>query len=144
MATMPANTPEDRQRLAEAAAARRRELTLSVAAAAEAAGLAKDTYKRVERGLPIRDSGYIKIDKALRWAPGSAAAILEGAAGAITVERSPGGAGFVHAAIPDEELKGAVTNAIVAVADTLTAREIRDISDRVLAELRQRGLLDEE
>lgn len=106
--------------------------------------MSKDTFRRVELGLPIRDSSYAKIDKALSWAPGSSVDILGGADGPIAIESSSIGGGFVLASVPDDELKGAVTNAIVAVSDTLTAREIRDISERVLEELRQKGLLDEQ
>jgi hypothetical protein len=141
---MPATHLQYLDKLAELAQARRRELGLTLSAATRQAALAKDTYRRVEQGLAIRDSNYTKIDKALQWAPGSAVAILEGATAAITVELDPANAGVMHAAIPAKELKGAVASAILAGADSLTAREIRDISERVLAELRQRGLLDTE
>lgn len=141
MSHMTANTPRDLLRLAAAAKARRRDLGLTIAAVAEAATMSKDTYKRVEAGLPIRDSSYTKVDRTLNWAPGSSVAILEGAENAIAVG-STVGSGITLASIPDDEVKGVVTNVIVAVSDTLTAREIREISDRVLEELRQRSMID--
>lgn len=104
--------------------------------------MSKDTYKRVEAGLSIRDSSYVKVDKALQWAPGSATGILEGG-DAIAVKLGAPGPGLMVASVPNKEVKDVITTAIVAVSDTLTAREIRDISDRVLAELRQLGVLDD-
>ena len=96
--------------------------------------MSKDTFRRVEHGLPIRDSSYSKIDTALRWATGSALAILAGEGGPVEIEAGPTD-GITIATIPDAVLKGAVTKAIIATSDTLTAREIRDLSDRVLEEL---------
>ncbi|MFE7510152.1 hypothetical protein ACFU8I_02825 [Streptomyces sp. NPDC057540] len=133
---MPTTTPQDRERLAKAVATRRWELGLSITAAAEAAGLSKDTYKRVELARPIRDSGYGKVDKALNWAIGSSAAILNGADGPIETQATPVD-GVQIAAMPDSEVKEAVARVAIATTDSLTAREIREFSERVLAELRK-------
>lgn len=128
--------PRDLDRLAERALTRRQELALPLATAAQTAGMSKDTFRRVERGLPIRDSSYSKIDAALRWAPGSSLGILAGEGGPIETEPIPA-SGLTLATIPDDTLKGAVVKAVIATSDTLTAREIRALSDRVLEELRR-------
>ncbi|MFB7605252.1 hypothetical protein [Streptomyces gardneri] len=137
-----AETPE--ARLGRLVQARRDELALPLRAAAESAELAVNTLRRVESGLPVRSVSYAKVDRALSWAPGSSMAILGGAAGPVTITRSPVAEGFVLAQLPDDEFKGVVTNAVVAVADGLTAREIRDISERVLADLKAKGYLGDE
>jgi hypothetical protein len=127
--------PRDLKRLANAITERRMALGLTIAAVADAAAMSKDTYRRVEVGLPIRDSSYVKVDKALRWAPGSAIDISQGKEPIEVLGAAV--PGVTLASIPDEKVKGAVTNAIVAVADGLTAREIREISARVLGELQK-------
>ncbi|MGW0032094.1 hypothetical protein ACWDXD_19990 [Streptomyces sp. NPDC003314] len=142
MSETDSETPE--ARLGRLVHARRMELDLSLRAAAESADIAVNTLRRVESGLPVRAVNYAKIDRALSWASGSSMAVLGGAHHPIEVEATPVDDGIMLASIHDEDLKGAVTNAVVAVADTLTAREIRDISERVLQELRQRGLLEGE
>lgn len=69
----------DLARLGEAMEARRGQLRLSVSAAARRAGLARDTWEKVEAGkqkpYKTTQSG---IEEPLRWAPGSVAALMEG------------------------------------------------------------------
>ncbi|MET9728450.1 hypothetical protein [Streptomyces zaomyceticus] len=133
---MTTSLPRDLDRLAEKALTRRQELALPLATAAQTAGMSKDTFRRVERGLPIRDSSYSKIDTALLWAPGSSLGILTGEGAPIEIH-PPSASNITLAEIPDDTLKGAVTKAVIATSDTLTAREIRALSDRVLEELRR-------
>ncbi|MBX9425456.1 hypothetical protein [Streptomyces lateritius] len=137
-----AETPE--ARLGRLVHARRMELDLPLRAAAESAEIAVNTLRRVEAGLPVRGASYAKVDRALSWAPGSSMAILGGATGPVTITPSPAGEGYVLAQLPDDDFKGVVTNAVVAVADGLTAREIRDISERVLADLKAKGYLGDD
>lgn len=47
-------------------------------AAADAAGISKDTWRRAEEGLEVWDSKLAQIDKALGWAVTSCIAIAEG------------------------------------------------------------------
>jgi len=54
------------------------ELFTSRKAAADLAGVSKDTWQRVEEGLDVRETTYVKIDKALGWAPGSCLIVAEG------------------------------------------------------------------
>lgn len=129
-------------RLGELIRSRRLELDMSKRAVSTAAGLSINTYQRVEDGYSVRDVTYAKIENILGWAAGSVQEILDGASDPVIVER---GAvrGVVHAKVPEADLEGAVTSAFVAVSDTMTAAEIRDLSRRVLDELRRRGIVEE-
>lgn len=68
----------DLGRLAKHVKAHRLELYPSRLAAAQAAGVSKDTWQRVEEGEPVRESTYVKIDRALGWAAGSCFLVAEG------------------------------------------------------------------
>ncbi|MEV6854757.1 helix-turn-helix transcriptional regulator [Streptomyces microflavus] len=127
------------QRLATDVRERRLELRLGIAAAAEKAGMSKDTWRRVEEGSRVRDTSYAKIDSVLGWAPGSALSILDGAE-AIRVE--PLGVGDLAAArIPESELERAITGAMVVVVDNMTAAEIREVARRAVEDLKDHGIL---
>lgn len=90
---------ERRVRLANAIEARRKELGLSLSAAARAAGgMDRGTWTAAERGTrDTEDYIYAAIERALQWLPGSAQAVLAGGqpspgvavmAGAATAEAS--------------------------------------------------------
>ena len=68
----------DLDRLAKYVKAHRMEQYPSRDAAAAAAGVVRNTWKRVEEGQPVYESTYAKIDRALGWATGSCVAIAEG------------------------------------------------------------------
>lgn len=68
----------DLDRLAKHVKAHRMELFTSRKAAADTAGVSKDTWQRVEEGLDVRETTYVKIDKALGWASGSCLIVAEG------------------------------------------------------------------
>ncbi|MCX4605451.1 helix-turn-helix domain-containing protein [Streptomyces anulatus] len=127
----------NRQRLAAKVRERRLELRVGVAAAAADAGMSKDTWRRVEEGAQVRETSYAKIDAALGWASGSCMGVLDGAASPIEMKgtRSKGGL----AKIPDGELDQAITNAMVATVDNMTAAEIREVARRAVEELRRLG-----
>ena len=40
--------------------------------------MSKDTWQRVEEGRSVRESTYVRVDKALGWAPGSCVLVGEG------------------------------------------------------------------
>lgn len=129
------------KRLAGLAVQRRADLDMTKMDAAHKAEVSINTYMKLEDGRPLRETTYAKIENAFGWAPSSCRAVLDGASEAIVVERGPGGT--VIARIPEEDLGQAVTSAIVAVSDSLTAPEIRDMSRRVVEELKRRGLLED-
>jgi DNA-binding XRE family transcriptional regulator len=133
----------DLERLGKTVKARRLALYESRVAAAKAAGISKDTWKRVEEGEPVRDGTYVKVDPALNWAPGSCAAVLEGreAMSVGTAEEAPD---VVTTVIPSEALDEAVRDIVqlasIATTKGLTSDEIRALSDRVVRDLKKRGI----
>lgn len=128
-------------------------LAKAIKQAREAAGMTqKDLAKRAEvsegsvqnledsNRRPIRiPQSLAKVEAALGWAAGSGVAILQGAAGPVT--REPIGGNIVIAKLPEDELHEAITMSAIAVNDNLTAREIRELSQKVIEELKERGLL---
>lgn len=136
----------DLDRLARAAKARRLELGLARNKTAAEIGISKHTWKRVEEGQPIRDVLYTKIDAALGWAPGSCILVAEGG-DPIPSEPSDDLEGaristVVEPLGPDagEEVKRAVQVASLGTTN-LSADEIRALSDRVVEDLRKRGII---
>lgn len=126
----------DYDRLAEQARARRAELALPLNDAnAKAGGISKHTWQRIEKGLPIRETNYVKIDGLMRWAPGSCLQIIRGG--------DPLPANAVQGSRGDAvgEARDAVQLALITTAKGTTAEEIREMSDRVVQELRERGLI---
>jgi DNA-binding XRE family transcriptional regulator len=69
----------DLDRLAKHVKAHRLEQYTSRDEAAAAAGVTRNTWKRVEEGQDVRESTYARIEKALGWATGGCIAIAEGA-----------------------------------------------------------------
>lgn len=68
----------DLDRLAKRVKMHRLEQYSSRDAAAAAAGVSRNTWKRVEEGQEVYESTYVKVDKALGWATGSCVAIAGG------------------------------------------------------------------
>ncbi|CAH9419552.1 hypothetical protein SGL43_06607 [Streptomyces globisporus] len=127
------------QRLATYVREGRLELRLGIAAAAEKAGMSKDTWRRVEEGSRVRDTSYAKIDSVLGWAPGSALSILDGEE--VIQVQAPGVGSAAAARIPENDLDRAITSAMVAVVDNMTAAEIREVARRVVEDLKDHGIL---
>lgn len=65
-------------KLAEEVRARREWLRMTIEEAAAAGGISDNTWGRVEKAGNVRGLTYAGIDRALRWAPGSCRAILNG------------------------------------------------------------------
>jgi hypothetical protein len=142
---MPPFPDHDLRRLADVARRRRADLGTPLNDAnAKAGGISKHTWQRVEKGLAIRETNYVKIDGLLKWAPGSCLLILGGGepvaaddvADAPDVQMSP---------MPREVVKGqamdAVQLALIATAKGKTAEEIREMSERVVRDLLEKGLI---
>lgn len=126
----------DYERLAAQARSRRADLGLPLTdATARIGGISKHTWQRVEKGLPIRETNYVKIDGLLHWAPGSCIQVTKG--------RDPVPADELQVSRADiaGEARDAVQLALIATAKGTTVEEIREMSDRVVQELRERGLL---
>ena len=131
-------------RLGQLVQARRTELKLGVEPAAKLAGISKDTWKRVEAGLKVWDRSFAGIETALQWASGSCRLVLEGGDPVINVpaEESPD---TKIAQVPKSELERLVGDAIQSAAiktkGSLTGDEILELNERVLKELRERGVI---
>ena len=135
--------PRDLDALAKAVKTRRTELGLAYKTAAKMAGLAPDTWKRIETGEPVRELSYAKVDPVLQWAPGSCMAALEGKT-PVPVIPAEGAPGVSISPVPPEALdaaKDVVQLAAIATTSGLTADEIRSLSERVVADLKEKGLL---
>src|ERR1044072_198362 len=111
---------------------------------AKKAGVSKGTWQRVEKGLPIRETNYVKIDGLLQWAPGSCMRILEGGE-PVPVEEVVGNPDGQKSPVPpevlDAEARDVVQLALIATARGTSAEEIREMSERVVRDLRERGLI---
>jgi hypothetical protein len=141
------STDRDYERLAQAAKRRRAELGLALNDKnAKAGGLSNRTWQRVEKGLEIRDTNYVKIDRLLQWAPGSCIAVLEGGEPVLVSDmKEPEAAGVQKSPLPqdvvDEQVRETIQLALIATAKGTTAEEIRAMSERAVRELRERGLI---
>ncbi|MFJ2113019.1 MULTISPECIES: hypothetical protein [unclassified Streptomyces] len=134
-------TPRNLERLAKKVRTRRLELHPSRLAAAAAAGISKDTWRRVEEGEVVREVTYAKIDGALQWAPGSCIAITEGDE-PVPVERIDDSAlTQMPPAMLPEEVREAVQASVMITTPGLTVREMHALSDQVVKELQRRGRL---
>lgn len=134
----------DLHRLAELVQRRRVELRFGIEPAAKLAEMSKDTWKRVEAGLTVRLTTYTGMEAALQWVPGSCMRILEG--GDPIIFTPAGGAGDTRITeIPKSDLERTVGDAVVRAAmltnGNLTANEILELNERVLEELKQRGVI---
>jgi hypothetical protein len=134
----------DLKRLAKLVYERRVHLGLGVEPAAKLAGMSKDTWKKVEAGKVVRVTSYSGIERALRWAPRSCLRILEGH-DPVVAEASPVAPDETIAVIPKEELErqvgDALNSAVLGMKSDLTAEQILALNERVLVELRKRGVL---
>lgn len=142
---MPRADERDYERLATLARRRRAELGLALNDVnAKAGGLSNRTWQRVEKGLPIRETNYVKVDGLMKWAPGSCLKVLdggdpiptEGVTGAPGVQKSP-----VPQDVIDKNALDTVQLALIATAKGTPVEEIREMSERVVRDLRERGLI---
>lgn len=144
---MPSPTHHDLERLAKAARRRRADLGLPLTDnTAKAAGVSKGTWQRVEKGLPIRETNYRKIDGLLQWASGSCIAVLQGGEPVLVSDmKEPEATDVQKSPVPqdviDEQVRETIQLALIATAKGTTAEEIREMSERAVRELRERGLI---
>ncbi|WP_329424062.1 hypothetical protein [Streptomyces sp. NBC_01268] len=137
-------SPADRLRLAKLVIQRRRELGWHKVDAAKAAELTHTTYMRVEKGEPVRDVTYVKIEAAFGWAPGACAAILEGADEAQLAGEVVDGVRLAPVAGMDEKARKAVQDAVIAVLPDTPAGDMVKLSEKVVEFLRGRGIVPPE
>lgn len=144
---MPPTHERDYEGLARIAKRRRAELGLALNDVnAKAGGLSNRTWQRVEKGLEIRETNYVKIDGLLRWAPGSCLRVLDGGEpipvsdldepAAAGVQKSP-----MTQDVREEKVRATVQLALIATAKGTTAEEIREMSERIARDLLEQGLI---
>lgn len=133
------------QNLAALVAARRTALGISQDEAARRAvdpagkPMSNTTYKRVEAGLPTRDTTYARVDVVLGWALGSCMAILNGSTAAPATGAPAPGEGRLTDL--EESLREAIQLATIATVPELTGGQISELNERVITDLRKRGVL---
>lgn len=142
---MPRADERHYERLATLARRRRAELGLALNDKnAKAGGLSNRTWQRVEKGLEIRETNYVKVDGLLKWAPGSCLKVLEGG-DPVPVGDVTGAPDVQKSAVPqdviDKSALDTVQLALIATAKGTPAEEIRAMSERVVRDLRERGLI---
>ncbi|MEU0200855.1 MULTISPECIES: hypothetical protein [unclassified Streptomyces] len=144
---MPSADERDYERLATLARRRRAELGLALNDVnAKAGGLSNRTWQRVEKGLEIRETNYVKVDGLLKWAPGSCLNILDGGEPTPVEEmKDPAAAGVQKSALPqdviDKQAIETIQLALIATAKGTSAEEIREMSERAVRDLKERGLI---
>lgn len=135
MLRMDASTFDERRgRLGALMKQRRLELDLPKRSVSDKAGVSINTYGRVEEGYPVRDVSYSKIESALGWTAGSAQKVLAGTGEPVAED-----AQVASIKMSEDALTDSVQRAFVAVTDDLTAAQIRELSDRVVEDLKKRG-----
>jgi hypothetical protein len=137
----------DFERLAKLAKSRRAQLGIALNDKnAAAGGLSNRTWQRVEKGLPIRDTNYVKIDGLLRWAPGSCMQVLDGGEPVLADGfADPAASGVQKSPLPHEaaveKARDTIRLALIATAKGTSAEEIREMSERAVQDLLEEGLI---
>lgn len=129
----------DLDRLAFRVKAHRLELYPSRLAAAQTAGISKDTWLRVEEGKEVRESTYAKIDKALGWAIGSCIAIADGGEPVLVDTQREAPAAAAPAPLSADALRQAAFDAARAKMPSAPIGEIDAFSDELVEVLRRAG-----
>ena len=135
------------QNLATLVTARRTAIGISLdeaarrAVAPDGAVMSNTTWKRVEKALPVRDTTYTRIDQVLGWLPGSCMEILNGSTAEPMVTAVASGARHTEVGNLEESLRDAIQSATISTAPELTGGQIRALHERVIEDLRKRGVL---
>lgn len=111
-------------------------------AAAQAAGISKDTWKRVEEAEEVRDGTYAKLEPALGWPPSSCEDIAAG--GPIPGEAGPDDDAEVTVLEGDEvdpEVRDIIQLTTIATAPGMTGEQIRDLANQIAKDLLRAGKL---
>lgn len=145
---MAPNTDQARhlQRLAALVAQRRAQLGLTKEDAAKACDIAYMTYWKIEDGQPVRTSTYSKLEVGFGMRAGSCRAVVDGTSDSVTLEDGReliegGQIQRVDADALNEGIPDAVARNAMLVAPELTGRQIKELGERVMEDLRRRGLL---
>ncbi|MFD0052974.1 helix-turn-helix domain-containing protein [Streptomyces sp. NPDC127168] len=134
----------DLERLAHRVKAHRMEQYRSRDAAADAAGITRNTWKRVEEGQEVRESTYAKVDKALGWAIGSCLTIADGGSPVLAADDlAPGDAGPAVTLSEEKAQQAAFEAARAKLPASTPIGDINAFSAEFVEILRRLGHLDE-
>jgi hypothetical protein len=119
------------------------ELFTSRKAAADAAGVSKDTWRRVEEGLEVRDTKLGQISRALGWTVDSGITIAEGGeptlagatVAAATEQPSP---------MPADDVRRHVFEAARAKLPLAPIGDLDAFSDELVEVFRRAGMVKDE
>lgn len=137
----------DLDRLAKHVKAHRLELYPSRLDAAGAAGISKDTWKRVEEGKPVQDVKLARIARALGWTAESCVAIAEGGE-PVLVDTERGATTRppeMPASLDAEVVRKAVYEAARAKMPSTPIGDLDGFADEIVDVLRRAGeIINEE
>ncbi len=129
----------DLARLGRYVYAHRTERFASRKAAADAAGISKDTWRRAEEGMEVQDGKLAQINRALGWAPSSWLLIAEGGEPVLTDESRPSlSAGST---LSEDEVRKAAYEAARQAMPTAPIGEIDDFVDRFAKSMQRVGVV---
>ena len=131
----------DLHRLAKYVRAHRLEQFSSRDAAATAAGVSKNTWKRVEEGEGVWEKTYAKIEKVLGWGTGSCLQIAEGGE-PLLVGGTPSTATAPR--LSEDALRKAAYEAAMTKLPDASIGAVREFADELVEVLRRAGELEDE
>lgn len=108
-------------------------------AAATAAGVTRNTWKRVEEGHEVRESTYVKIERALGWVGGSSLVIAEGGEPFLAAEFPPHASAAPE--VSEEEARKAAYEAARSAMPGAPIGEVDDFVEKFVKALRRVGQL---
>jgi DNA-binding XRE family transcriptional regulator len=134
------------QKLAALVTQRRAQLGLSQEKAAKVCDVAYMTYRKVEEGQSVRSTTYAKIEVGFNFRAGSCKAILDGSADSVLLEDGTeliegGQISRLDPEVLTDGIPDAVTRSAMLVAPELTGRQIQELGEQVVEELRRRGIV---
>jgi hypothetical protein len=135
----------DLDRLGEQVKAHRLELYPSRLAAAQAAGMSKDTWQNVEEGGEAQDMTYRKIEKALGWAAGSCLVVADGGSPVLASGTASDSAPAPRRMFDKKEARSAAFEAARKALPHASVGDIDAFMDEFVDVLRRTGqILDDE
>lgn len=129
----------DLDRLGEQVKAHRLELYPSRLAAAQAAGMSKDTWQNVEEGGEAQDMTYRKIEKALGWAAGSWLVVADGGSPVLVSDAPSDSAPEPQGMLDKKEARSAAFEAARKALPHASVGDIDAFMDEFVDVLRRTG-----
>lgn len=136
----------DLDRLAARVKAHRLQRYPSRKAAADAGGITKDTWQRVEEGKAVREVSYVGVERALGWSVGSCLAVADGGE-PVLVDVTSGAAALAPAAVTlsADVVRKAAYAAARAKMPSAPIGDVDAFADELVDVLRRAGeVIDEE